>query len=366
MAFTLPKLALPKLALPGLATGRKQMLTIAAGVVVLCALGWFGWQYFEDTAPPPPPPPPSKPQAVTTAKPPAAEKPAAAKAAETGAAQDKLIEDLLVASGLKQQLSQLPQKLIAGTRQSGRQRTKASPAVLKSIESAVTESYSAQGFLDRASAGLKKDFDEKRVRALLKDYSTPEAKRMIELDEASSPPEEFARFARSAAASRPAPGRASLIKRIDAATRASELAIDVAFASMKELATATAGGGATNAAAVDKAIDQQRAAASESIRNATLLNMAFSYRNASDDELGRYAEFYEAENSKWLTGILYTSVMAQVQSASAQAAERVIAAAGKPASPAAQPARSKAGGDARACLDLATNSAIAKCAEQYR
>jgi len=50
---------------------------------------------------------------------------------------------------------------------------------------------------------------------------------MVELEQASASPEELARFARSAAAARTSPQRAGLIKRIDTATRASALAIDV-------------------------------------------------------------------------------------------------------------------------------------------
>jgi hypothetical protein len=267
---------------------------------------------------------------------------------------------------LKQQLSQLPQKLMAGVRQSGKQSTKASPAVLKAIENPVTESFSAQESHDRVSAGLKNNFDEKRMQALLNDFSAPAAKRMIELQQASPSQEEFAQFARSAAATRPSPQRTSLIKRIDTATRASDLAIDVAFSSMKGVALGAVGGGAEKAAAVDKAIEKQRASATNNIRNTTLFNLAFSYRNASDAELEEYAKFYETENSKWFSGIVYASLLEQVQSASAQAGERIGALASKPAAPAAKPVRSKAGSDARTCLGLTTNEAIIKCTARYR
>ena len=199
MALSLPKFTLPKLTLT-----KRQIPAILGGVVIASAAGWFGWQYLEDAGPAPAAP--AKPQPVTAAKPPGAGK--AAAPADARPARDKLIEDVLVASGLKQQLSQLPQKLMAGVRQSGKQQTKASPAVLKAIENAVTESFSAQGFHGRVSAGLKNNFGEKRVQALLKDFSGPAAKRMIELEQASQSQEELARFARSAAATRPSPSAA--------------------------------------------------------------------------------------------------------------------------------------------------------------
>ncbi|HEY5291944.1 MAG TPA: hypothetical protein VIJ43_06500 [Burkholderiales bacterium] len=358
MALTLPKLTIPKPALPKLTLTKKQIPAVVGGVVVLLALGWFGWQYFFEEAAPPPAAP-SKPQAVTAAKPPAAAK---ATAADAARARDKLVEDLLVASGLNQQLSQLPRELTAVVRQ----QTKASPAVLKATENAAAESFTAQGFHDRVSADLKKNFDEKRLQALLKDYSTPAAKRMVELEQAAPSHEELAQFARSAAATPPSPQRTSLIERIDSATKASDLAIDAAFASLKGIALGSAGAGADKAAAVDKAIEKQRAAASKDIRNATLLNLAFGYRNASDAELEAYAKFYETENSKWFTGIVTASMLEEVKSASAQAGERIGALADKGAAPAAKPVRSKSRSDARICLALATNQAIIKCAEQYR
>lgn len=363
MALTLPKFALPKLTLT-----KRQIPAVVGGVVIVSAAGWFGWQYFEDDGPAPAAP--AKPQPVTAAKPPGAGKTAAP--ADAGPARDKLIADVLGASGLKQQLNQLPQNLIAGVRLSAKQPTKASPAVIKAIDDAVSESFSAAAFHGRVGAGLKKNFDEKRLQALLKDFSAPAAKRMVEMEQASPSPEEFGKFARSAAATRPSPRRASLIKRIDTATRASDFAIDAAFSSMKAIASGGAGAGAQKAAAADKIIEKQRASATNNIRSTTLLNLAYSYRNASDAELEEYAKFYESENSKWLSGIVYTSLMEEVRSASAQAGERIGALAKKPAPQEAATARARSSSgsmalaDARTCLNLATNKAIMACAEKYR
>ncbi|MGP1677955.1 MAG: hypothetical protein ACTS8S_10905 [Giesbergeria sp.] len=354
MALTLPKLALRKPALD-----KKQLLGGVGGVVILAAAGWFGWQYFAQDAVPPPAP--SKPQAVTAAKPRAK----AATPADTAKAQDKLIDEVLLAAGLKQQLNQLPQRLMTGVRQSGKQRTKASPEIFNAIEDAVAESFTAEGFQGRVSADLKKDFDQKRLQALLKDFSTPAAKTMIELERAAPSPEDLAKFARSAAATRPTPERAGLIKRIDAATRASDLAIEVAFVSMKALAQGIAGEDPGKAAAIDKMIEKQRAATTRKIRDATLLNLAFSFRDASDADLQKYAEIYEAQNSKWLYGRVYVSLLEESKNASAAAGKRIGELAARPAA-AARRTGSKSGADARSCLALATNAAISKCAEAYR
>ncbi len=365
MALTLPKLTPPKSDLPG-PVGKQRLSAIVGGVVVLAAAGWFGWQYFGRDAAAPPPPAARKPQAVTPAKPAVKPMAKATAPADTAQARDKLIEAVLAAAGLTQQLDQMPQQLIAGIRQSGMQNTKASPAVFKAIEDAVAEAFTAEGFQSRVRTGLRQDFDQKRMQALLQDFSTPAAKAMIELERASPSPEELARFARSTAATRPAPARARLITRIDTATRASDLAVEVAFISMKAFALGIAGKGADKTAAIDKTIEKQRAATTRKIRDATLLSLAFSFKDASDADLEKYAAINEAQNSKWLYDRIYAAVLEEVKSASSRAGERIGELARTPAMAAPKRSGSKAGADARACLGQATNSAIIRCAEAYR
>ena len=347
MALTLPKIAVPQIALPN-----KKILAIVPLVIVLAVAGWFGWQYFQE--PPPAPVAASKPQPVTAPKP-AAPSP------------EKLIADVLAASGMNQQLNQLPLQLVAGIRQSTKEHSKASPAVLAAIEQAVTESYAAQSFRDRLSADLKNNYEQKRMQALLADLSAPAAKRMIQLEQALASPDTLA--ARIQLASQLSPERKELVKRIDAATRAGELAVETAFISMTALVRGMVGTQARKLVAVDKAIDKQRATITANIRNSTFTNLAFSYKDASDAELDAYAKFCETENRKWFSGIVYASVLEETRSAATQAGERMGALAAKPGKGAAheaRPARSKSGADARVCLDLATDIAIMKCAEAYR
>jgi hypothetical protein len=353
MALTLPKLTIPKLSLDN-----KQLPFVVGGVVVLAAAGWFGWQYFAGE--PPPPTPISKPQPVTAAKPQAK----GPSPAEIEKARDKLIEDVLVASGLKQKLDQLPQQFIADARLSARKRSKGSSAEDKPYEAVVTELFTAQGFNNRMKADLKKNFDEKRLQALLKDYSAPAAKQMVELGRVEPNAAALAKFVRSPAAKRPSSERATLIKRIDAASGASDLAVDIAFTTMKAIALGMAGEGAKKAALIEKGVEKERASSEKKIRDASLLNLAFGLKDASDADLEAYAKFYETENSKWLTGIAQASILDEVKSASTQAGERFGMLPG--IAPAAKHTGSKAGADARACLSLATNAAIIECAEAYR
>lgn len=363
MALTLPKLSLPKLAVPKLSLSKKQAPAVALGAIVVFAGLWFGWQYFAEE---PPPPPAKRPQPVTAAKPQA--KPLSP--AEIEKARDKLVEDVLAATGLKQQLDQLPQALAAGVRQSPPPKKKAAAAMSKTIDDALAEAFSSIGFSARVSADLKKNFDQKRLQALLKDFSTPAAKSMVQAERASATAEERAQFARSPAATQPSAQRADLIKRIDAASRASELAVETASVTMSTLAAGIAGENARKAAAMDKTIEKQRASTAQAVRDATMLNIAYGFKDASDADLQKYAEIYETENSKWLYGLVYAALLEEVKTAATDAGKRIaesaVKPAAKPATTAAKSHGARTGADARACLELATNAAIIKCAEEYR
>jgi hypothetical protein len=349
MALTLPKLSPPKLT-----ADKKKLPAIAGGVIVLAAAAWFGWQYLmEEPAPPP------KPQAVRPVK------PKAAAPVDPAKARDQLIAEVMAATGMDQQLRRLPQRLVEGVRQSGAQNKKASPEILKAIEDAVAGSFTADGFKLAVDAGLKKNFDEKRMRALLKAYATPEGRAMVKQERAAPSAEESAQAKRGANAGKPSPKREELIKRIDAATRAGDLAVEVAFLSMKALGEGAAGEGAGKAAAVEKAIEKRREAATREIRAATLRNLAASFKDASDADLEKYAVLHGSENAKWFYGLVYSALTEEAQKASAAAGARFAELAPRPA-PKPRRTVSRAHGDARACLELATNTAIIKCAEKYR
>jgi hypothetical protein len=356
MALNLPKFNVPKLSVPKLALDKKQLPLIVGGIVVLAAAGWFGWQYFMEE--PAPPPAPVRPAATK----PVAPKPQSP--ADIAKAQDKLIEDVQAATGLKQQLAQLPQRLMAGVSQAGKQQKKAPAATLQAINDAMSASFTAEGFQSQVTNDLKKNFDQKRMQALLKEFSTPTAKNMVEMERAAQSPEELAKFSHSAAATKPE--REALVKRIDAASRASDLAVETAFVSMKALSSGIAGEGTPKAAAMDKSIEKQRDAQTQKIRDATLLGLAYSYKDASDADLAKYAALYETEDAKWFYGLVYAALVEEVKNASTEAGERIAALKSAPAAGAAKAGRSKSGADARSCLGLGTNAEIAKCAEAYR
>lgn len=346
-----------------------KTLLIAVAVVLLAAGGWFAWQYLNESPPPPPPP---QPKMAKPAAAPAAAAPAAVDA-------DKTIEALLGVTGMDHMLAQLPEQMLAGVRQAGQQaRTgKLSPEDQAELERLTREAFTARGFRQRVIAALKRGFEAKRFQEFIADSSTPLAKRMTELEKLQPKPEEFAAFMAGLKAKPLAPMRVKLVERIDMAGRASELAAESMFASVRGMARGFAGADAKQVADIDKAIEQQRAAAEGNIRNAVRFSLAYAYRDVSDTDLAEYARLHEKAGTQFVLGLMFDALIEEIRSGSERLGvglEMMLKArhAGKPApadgqaTAVARSGRSRAHEDARECLRFEANRQVMGCAERFR
>lgn len=379
----------------------RKFLVVLGAVALVGAAGWYGWQNYGDMllgkttkvaqAPVVPKPAP-KPNAGNASKmePSNAAAPTTAAAAPGG--PDKLIDELLTASGYKHRASTLPDQIVAGMHGAAQAQGRPAPVNAAELEKVIKESFSSQGFIDRASAELKKNVDEKRLKAVLEMAMTPLAKRMTEMEKAQPSAADMQSFA----AKQPSVGRLNLIQRIDRASRSSDLAIEVSLASARGLMSGAAGGDPMKLAKIESDLEKGRAQTIEMMRKNVLVAMSAIYRKASDAELGDYAKMLEYDNAKWLNATLSRTMLEEIKAASLRAGERIAslkqgastlakshetkapttattpnAAVEPPKSAktaAASPAKksSRSGQDSRECLNLPTNVEIIKCAEQYR
>jgi hypothetical protein len=366
-----------------------KLLLIVGAVAVLGAGGWFAWQQFM-TEPPPPPPP--KAVAKSQAAPTPASAPAAAPVAAAAANPDKQIEDILAVSGLGHTLQRLPEQLLASVRQAGEQDRsgKLRKADLQEMERLTREAYTAQGFRLRVTTQLKKQYDARRFQEFLDDSATPLAKRMSELEKQEPGQAEMLAYMKALAAKPLPPERVRLIERIDAASRASELALEAMFSSVKGMMRGFAGADAKQLAEIDKAIEQQRTAAAGNVRNAVRLSLAYTYRDVGDADLAEYARLHEKDSTKYFLGLVFDALIEEIRAGAerfgagleklfkARFEEQLAAKAkGKPAPKAAAKAeapaaaaprgdRSRMHEDARECLRFEANRQVMGCAERYR
>lgn len=374
----------------------KRIVVLVGGLAVVAAGGWFAWQQFMAQ--------PDEP-AMVAAKP----------ARPAAGAMDKLIGEALAGTGFTTYLQRLPEQIQTGFREGLKQRAPAGQDVAE-VEKALGAAFSTAKFEKRVQTQLKKNFDQVKLEALVKDTQSPAVQRIIELEKAAPAADQLVAFAK-ALQSNPLPEeRLALLKRLESATGAGELSTEIMLASLKAMVLGAAGDKTPDGAALDKVIETQRAAAAEPMRNAAIINFAYTYRQASDADLGEYVKFYESEHGKWFSGQAHTALLDEFRSASGDLGKRLAemakggipstktASASDQATPATTPpgsAPSKAAGaaaavaqaptdepaaaptqlaavpraaakpsrraeDARNCLDQEVNEAVIKCAEAYR
>lgn len=371
---------MPKFSFPQMNFDIKKAVMAVVGIAVLGVAGWLAWDTFMAEPPPPPPPPP-----IAVAKPKPKPKP------PVEVPPQKLVEELLAASGVSKSFDQIPEKVLQGAQQSSARPR--NPAVVAEVEKIMQDAFRSERFHKRVQESLIKDFERKRVEALIAAFRAPPARKMVELEGAKQDPQAVAAFAKGMAANPLPKARVDLVQRLDAVTRAGEITAEIVMTTTRAMVSGATGGDAKQMAAFDKQLGAQRGKLAEALRNAVLVTFAYIYRDVSDADLGEYLKLYESEDGKWLMERITTGMIEEFRGAGEQAGERIAAvtksktpqaaasgakpAAGKapaaapvtaaaPAPSSARPLSARAKLDARECLKLETNQAIHRCAEGYR
>lgn len=332
----------------------KKILIAGAGIVVLAAAGWFGWQQLavEDEAPPP--------AAAKKASPPRAAAPKAV------ANQDALIADVLNASGYSAQIASLPSQLLAGFSDSLGQKGKRTPSP-QAVQGLINETFTTAKFQQRVVQQLKASYDPTRLEALQADLGRPVIKRVVELEKAPVDRGQLAAFA-GALRTNPLPAeRQALLARLNDATRAADLLSEMTLTAVKASLIGAMGPGADTSIA-ERTIENQRASITEPIRTVTLANFGYTYRRASDADLEQYIKLYESEHGKWLVEQVYAGLLDEFRVGAEALGTRLAEfnPAGKAGDIAAgHPVSSRRKEDARACLQKEDNMTVIRCAEAY-
>lgn len=355
---------------------KKKAGMAVAGIAVLGVAGWLAWDMF--MGPPPPPP------VVIKAKPPAVK-----PAVQAEISPDKLISEVIVVSGLRKSIDQIPEKVLQGARQSS---SKAGdPAVVAEIEKIMTDVFKAERFHARVQEAMKKDFDRKRMEGLLKTLSTPLMKKMAELEGQDVKPEALAAYAKGLAANPLPKERVQLLQDYNAATKTTDFAVELVIVTTRAMVTGMLGGDAAKMKAFEKDFDKQKSKLTEAMHNAMMITLAYVYKDVSDADFREYVKFSTTDDGKWFSETAMNAMLDEFRVGAGQTGERlaewtktrkqaVAATKGKAvavpaakevpvAAPAATEARvltARSKLDARECLKQETNQAIHRCAEGFR
>lgn len=215
--------------------------------------------------------------------------------------QNELIQSLYIKSGMDKQIKQLPLLIQASVEQALKEdnRINQLPRHTKSaISGSVQEAFAPERLKKIIIKEMKESMTVKDLNKVLKWLDSPLGKKCTRLEEAASTPEtlsEIQKFATQLQQTPPASNRLDILRRLDAAVKATETNVEismnaqlaVAFAVVKSLPLEQQGPLEDIAAQLEKNRPQIEAV----MRSQTLLFALYTYQDLTNADLEKYIQF---------------------------------------------------------------------------
>ncbi len=259
--------------------------------------------------------------------------------------KEVLTRTLLKMSGLKQQIRQIPPKVLS---ELAKQQGKMPPELYKTIVPVFQDAYSAESLERRVSKHVESNLDIETMRKALVWLQSGLGKKVAHLEETRSSPQGAQQMrvfteqeqVNRPGVKRPAQRRLALAQRLDAATGSTELSVSIAESTASGVATALDAirpkcrqAGADR---IQKLMEHQRPHRKQVHRQMTTVSFLDVYQTLSDAEIERFLDFLESKVGRTYQKGLGEALKAALVEA-AQNAER--------ASPAAMTQSLNGGGD---------------------
>ena len=223
--------------------------------------------------------------------------------------QDRLIEQVLVLSGAKQQIEQAAAFLERDGRSARQQHhSQLPPEDLQRVGEIFNDAFRPGVFYAAVKTVFKERYDQQQMAAMAAWLQTPLAVRITAMKVAAGTPvglQEMQAFAQHWSTAPPPPeARVALLRRLDTASESTDSMVRMMRAMMQSTAGVIeqAGVAVAPAGSVEQglqAIEQQRPL----LEQRFLVQFLFKYRNASDEDLTTYIEFLESPTGKWFTHV---------------------------------------------------------------
>jgi uncharacterized tellurite resistance protein B-like protein len=211
------------------------------------------------------------------------------------------IDEALELSGLKTQLSQLPQHILAQAPQLPADLTHSERAALLRI---LAHSFRADAVSPLIKERFLAEFDPPRMAALLQWLRSPASRRMVQLEisgSSAAATAELQAFAASLERTPPPEERLALVRRLDEATATTDIAFETLVVIAQEIARAT--GGERMSLGELEGMMRSRAEVLSVIGDITLVTLLFTYRPVSDADLLAYVTAWESDVGRWFSGL---------------------------------------------------------------
>jgi hypothetical protein len=193
-------------------------------------------------------------------------------------------------AGVNDEILQIPAQIQSQFATQLKNDAKMSDADKKKFEVAMTQAF----LPEKIDRDLKKEFlepcDPRMLRSVIDGLTTPLGDRIRKLEAFAESPaarQEGEAYAHSLAQHPPARDRVALMLRMDSSLGITKSTMDITLASARGIAVAFGGLPAEGAA------NLQSKQTSDQMHGAVLVNLLFTYRDVSDQDLTSYIELYE-------------------------------------------------------------------------
>lgn len=241
-------------------------------------------------------------------------------------AQDKsnapAIDELIIKSGLQQQVEQFPDLVKAGADQSLNQNSKLTLEQKTGLETAIVQAFDPTLMLKTIKENVASGLTQDDINAILVWLNSSLGQKITLLEEQSSTEEGYKKmqeFAQGLANNPPDPKRVAVIGRLDVAAHLTEndvkMRMDMALAMAESMATAFGQKDFSKEALVS-ALEQKRPQIESSAKQNVIIGGLFTYQNLTDDELQQYINFYTSKEGQKYTNVTSEGLSQSIHDAS--------------------------------------------------
>ena len=215
--------------------------------------------------------------------------------------KDPLLQDLYRLSGMERQLDQLPMIIQVGFDQAvdADNQLQALPrSVIDQMRASIAAAYEPQTVRRTILRECHARLSIVDLNTVLAWLDSPLGRKITRLEEAASRPDALAgmqRYAQALQDAPPTPERLDMIRQLDAAVKATETGVEVAFNTQIAVAMAVAASlpveQQPDHAQLTAALEQRRPQIRNMVRGQTLIALLYTYQQVSEADLSEYIAF---------------------------------------------------------------------------
>ncbi len=226
---------------------------------------------------------------------------------------DSLVRDLYVKSGMKEQLVQLPTVIQIALDQQYEENTdlkKLPKNVLSTIRGLVPQAFAENRMKNRVIEELSQGMTDEEIQETLAWLNSPIGEKCTKLEEAAASPEAFSEmqdYGEEIKKSPPSAERLQALRKLDSAARFTEGAVEMTINLQTAVALAVI---ATLPAEkrlppeeIEREMQKDRPALESQVRSQTFVQLVYTYRSLSNEEVASYVKFATSPTGKKYTDI---------------------------------------------------------------